>query len=229
MKKPRIPPAEYRKLSEQAEALLAKNELFVSYSQKELIEYGIYFLPPDHDVRFVSEANMHLFVPFITNTIKLLKVLNYDQPAIGLRFTLKHKYSTIRNVPKERVRRLLEQLIEELKPVAGASPEIIENNLCKQEELERYLRHQDNYTFTLSSYLKDYHYYQASIRYQDSNAAIMSQNHHIAKTRANIIFVSDELYKGHKTHSNKIIEKELGSMLRVAQLQSLDLFARPLE
>ena len=91
-----------------------------------------------------------------------------------------------------------------------------------------YLQNINSYEFTLSSYFKNYTYYQATIRYKE-NDSVGYIEQHLAKTKLNIIFISEELSHKHKEHRHKKIEKYLKSLDQVLQRNTADLFAQKIK
>lgn len=233
------PYKEYKQQENDALMLLGIREIFTRFTNEDLIETGIYFIPPEVDVRFVPVASMHLFEPFTHGKIRFLKLHNYDKPATSVRFNTKHKYATYRNVDKSQVHRMIvselgraedryQQNKETLDP---SDPQQLALFTISKEEYEKktgilneYLENIDSYEFTVSNYFKFYTYYQATIRYKENNNVGYIEQH-LAKTKTNIIFISDELTHKHKEHQHKKIEKYLHSLEPVIKGNTTDLFA----
>lgn len=234
-----IPYHEYKQQQNDALMLLERKEIFTSFTNSELIETGIYFIPSGIDVRFVLVSSMSLFEPFTHGKIKFIKLHNYGRPATSVRFNTKHKYATYRNVNKVEVHRMI---VSELERAQNRFKEATEKlDLTDQEQLalftssklgyekktgmlNEYLENLDSYEFTVSNYFKNYTYYQATIKYHENGSSGYIEQH-LAKTKANIIFISDELTHKHKEHQHKRIEKYLNSLDQVITGNTTDLFA----
>lgn len=238
-----IPYKEYKQQEDEVIKLLKNKDLFVSFTNEELIERGIYFIPPGEDVRFVSEASMALFERYSHNKLKILKLHNYGRPATSVRFNSKHKYATYRNVNKmdvqdmivielhlaeENFAKAIENLDLEDPDQLALIKNLEEEYQNKTNTLKYYLENIDSFEFTLSSYFKYYTYYQVTIRYRENGTTGYIEQH-IARTKANIIFISEELSHKHKEHKHKKIQKYLQSLDQVLSRNTTDLFAQKIK
>lgn len=234
-----IPYHEYKQQQNDALMLLSRKEMFKTFTAGELVETGIYYIPPGVDVRFVPVDSMPLFEPFTHGKIKLLKLHNYGRPATSVRFNTKHKYATYRNVDKAEVHRMIVSELEKAQNRFTKATEDLDltndDQLAlfaksKQEYekktgiLNEYFENLDSYEFTVSNYFKNYTYYQATIRYKEGSSVGYIEQH-LAKTKINIIFISEELTHKHKEHQHKKIEKYLNSLQQVITGNTTDLFA----
>ena len=239
----RLTRAEYKELAQLAVPLLEDESLYRSFSQHELFEYGVFFLPLEADVRFVPVEHMRVFKPFAGHVLKFIKLHNYNKPATAVRFNTKHKYATYRKVAKEKVEAFLlkqledmeEDLDKRLEALDLSNPEqatlvkdLQDEYRRKTESLSFYLGALEQYDFTLSNYFKYYVYYQAHIRYEDQGQ-VVSLEQHVATTKPNIIFIAEAFTHKQKAHSNKRIEQYLHSLEPVYSSSYIDLYAKKIE
>ncbi len=220
--------------------LLARQELYTRFTPEELIQAGIYYIPPGIDVRFVPAASMFLFEGLTEGRVKFIKLHNWDRPAASVRFNTKHKYATYRNVDKAEVHRMLVGALARAEGGYRKVTEALDLRLQDQQvqyaeakeawegkkiRLEAYLENMDAYEFTISNYFKHYTYYQVTIKYVE-RGQVGYLEQHLAKTKTNIIFISEALTHKHREHQHKQIEKYLNSLEHVITGNTTDLFAK---
>ncbi|KAB7726711.1 hypothetical protein F5984_23615 [Rudanella paleaurantiibacter] len=197
-------------------------------------ELEYYFIPMDY---------MKEYSPYYRpgQPYKNLKLINFNRPAISLSFFSKHKYSIVKNPPKDEVLLHLKNYRDELLNYSlfEQLSRSKQQELQRVDELYRSLRNNPGgYEACLSNYHHYYKYWYCACRYFEdatlTKTGTLSEHmlKHTGKAkgqineRLNIIFIDPKYITRPVPYDNKLVDRELANYPTRLKLGTMTLYIR---
>lgn len=180
---------------------------------------SLIFLPPFHTLPELLQEQIFWFHER-SGYANYAKFLNLGQPAINLKFHIKHKYAFKKDLPHQEIEEMLKIKIKDL--TSGHLDQETGKILIKNETLnhrayiQKYtdiLNNIEKYEFSKSNYHNQYHYLTLDYRYIKPNPQhpdFDSDQVQVSRKRvANFIFVDQDLLERKVPNKHKTVHKYL--------------------
>ena len=207
------------------------------------------------EVSFIDAEQMTLFAPFADFDCRSIKLVNYNQPAVKMHFSMTHRYWLLKDADltlaekQQRTSEYLEKITVHIDKLQLIMPD--KTGLARQKLLDRLRDYQHryhqwsavatnlaNYELSVSNYNRQYYYLTINYKYFDESADIYrnlpvhllnnqrDNDGQVTQYRQNIVFVDTAEIQLSHPYQTKLIEKFLGRFELVAETGREQLYAR---